>query len=500
MSRGRIVMSNHLEILRLRHDCGLTIRRIAEVLGLSVGLVHKVVTKTTDCGIRWPLPDGMDEDQLAALVYGGPQDSPAHFEVDFTWVHQEKQKKAVTLQLLWQELCAQGYRYSYSSFCEHYARWKKSQRRSMRQFHEPGDTVFVDFCGMTVKIGTRTAQIFVGVLGASNYTFAVAVWTQQLRDWLECLSLMLEFFKGCPKLIVSDNLGSAVAKACRYDPQFNFSYQQWAEHYGVAVKAARPRKPKDKAKVEQAVQNAERWILARLRNHHFTSLSELNAAIRPLVDELNLKPFSNRDGCRQDAFDTLDRPVLRPLPLVRFHYVEIKTATVGFDYHIKHGKHWYSVPHQYAGQKVKVHLGNQTLRIFFKQHQIATHRIEQQAGMSTHPLHRPKSHDQSHWPPARLKNWAAVIGADCSAWVCARINEADHFEQVCRRCLGVLSLSKKFSNQRLNAACRIANRQALTRVAHIEQILKNGTDLDDSQTELKLPQHHDNIRGAKHFN
>ena len=260
----------------------------------------------------------------------------------------------------------------------------------MRMDHVPGDMAYVDYSGLTVPAGVRSAQIFVGAMGVSHYTFARAAWTQGLSDWLACNTQMLEYYGGAPNLIVPDNLKSAVSKACRYDPDATGAYQQWAAHYGVAVMPARPRWPKDKAVAENAVQQVQRWVLAPLRNHRFERLSPLNQAIRGLLEELNSRPFSDRPGSRREIFETVDRPALRP-----FRALDIKTATVGYDYHVQYARHWYSVPHELVGQQVEIRADADVVTVFFKDRQVCMHVRQSHHGHSTLDPHMPKAHVSS---------------------------------------------------------------------------------------------------------
>jgi transposase len=316
-------MPKVIDILRLKHEAGLSHEKIGCVVGLSKGAVGKYVNLAKAVGITWPLPPSVDEAQLESLLLRG-QDKPAskYAQPDFSLIHQELKRKGVTLQLLWAEYAeahgASAYRYS--QFCFHYQRWHKRQKRSMRQLHRAGEKLFIDYCGPTVPIvdaatgELRQAQVFVAVLGASSYTYAEATWTQELPQWIASHQRAFAFFGGVVELLVPDNLLSGVTKACRYDPQPNATYQELARHYGCAILPARPYKPKDKAKAEVGVQVVERWILARLRHHTFFSLAELNAAIRDLLVELNARPFQKLPGSRKSAFEALDKPTLKPLP------------------------------------------------------------------------------------------------------------------------------------------------------------------------------------------
>jgi transposase len=344
--------------------------------------------------------------------------------------------------------------------------------------------------------------VFVGVLGASNYTFAEATWTQALPDWLGSHVRMLEHFGGCPEMIIPDNLKSGVTRACRYDPDINPSYQQFAFHYDLAVLPTRPYAPKDKAKVEVAVQIVERWIMARLRKHTFFSLGEANQCIRALLGELNEKPFKQLPGNRRDAFEKLDRPALKPLPHQRYQFVDIKTVKVNIDYHVAYKQHHYSVPHHLVGETLELHASDQLIMLFFKQQQVACHARKRTPGTTTEEGHMPTRHQKHHkWTPARLTNWAAQIGPETRQWVDRQLKSKDHPEQAYRVCLGLLNLSREFSSPRLETACLIANRESLMRMKQVKSILKSNRDRLAQQSELplSLPQNHDNVRGPEHF-
>ena len=429
---------------------------------------------------------------------------------DWSVVHQELKRKGVTLQLLWEEYTQQypNRCYSYSQFCDRYRHWRGKQKRSMRQTHKAGEKCFVDYCGQTVPLidpGTgeiRNAQVFVGVLGASNYTYAEATLTQSLPDWLGSHVRLFEFFGGCSELVIPDNLRSGVSQACRYDPDLNASYQQLAEHYQVAVVPARPYKPKDKAKAEVGVQIVERWILARLRRHSFFSLAELNQCIRSLLDELNQKPFKQLPGNRLQAFNQLDKPALKPLPVQPYRYVEIKPVKVNIDYHVQHNQHHYSVPHQYVGETLELHASDTVVTLYFRHHRVTAHPRSHRPGTTTEASHMPKRHQkQQQWTPGRLKNWAKDIGPEVLTWVDRQLTARDHPEQAYRVCLGLLNLSRDYPVERVNAACRIANREGLRRLKQIKSILQSHRDRLPEQLDLQteLPQDHENIRGPENF-
>lgn len=500
------------DILRLRLSAGLSIREINASTRVSVGAIQKLLSKAEQLGLGWPLSDELDDNQLARLFY--PQADTrvsSRYQVpDWAQLHQELKRKGMTKQLLWEEYIQQypNRCYSYSQFCDRYNHWRGLQKRSMRQTHQAGEKCFVDYCGQTVPIISadtgeiRPAQIFVAVLGASNYTYAEATWSQALPDWLGSHVRAFEYFGGTPAVIVPDNLKSGVTRACRYDPDLNPSYQQLAAHYQLAVIPARPYKPKDKAKAEVGVQVVERWILARLRHHSFFSLAELNQCIRGLLEELNRKPFKQLPGNRHEAFEQLDRPALRPLPRQPYRYVAIKPVKVNIDYHVQYLQHHYSVPHQYVGETLELHAGDTLIALYFRGQQVATHARRHRPGTTTEAVHMPQRHRKhQQWTPGRLKNWAQEIGPEVLRWVDTLLHSKAHPEQAYRVCLGLLNLSRDYPPERLNAACRIANSEALVQFKQIKSILQSNRDRLPEQLSLmaELPQDHENIRGPKNF-
>ena len=321
------------EVLRLKWDKGLSNRQIAKACGIGRPTVAEYLRRAADADLAWPLPFGLDEVALERQLFPPPPSLPAHARgvPDWSVVHQERRHKGVTLFLLWQEYRAtrpEGYQYSW--FCEHYRAWRGKLDVVMRQDHRAGEKLFVDYAGQTVPVvdrmtgEIREAQIFVAVLGASNYTYAEATKTQGLPNWIGSHLRTFAFLDGVPELVVPDNLRAGVTKAHRYEPDANPTYQDMASHYGIAVLPTRVRRPRDKAKVEAGVLVVERWILAVLRHRSFFSLAELNAAIRELLEKLNARPFKKLPGCRRAQFEALDKPALQPLPAEPYVYAEWK--------------------------------------------------------------------------------------------------------------------------------------------------------------------------------
>ena len=321
------------EVLRLHHSSGLSQRKTATSLNLSVGVVNKYIDLAKGAGIHWPLSDEMTDEMLRELLNKAkpiPEMPLSVFApIDLAYIHQELKRKHMTLQLLWEEYCEKQKgqpNYSYSQFCRLYREWSKKQSPSMRQTHKAGDKLFIDYVGDTVPIidrftgEIRPVQIFVAVMGASNYAYAEATWTQSLSDWIGSHVRAFRYFGGVTHLLVPDNLKSAINKACRYEPEVNRTYADMVTYYNTAVLPARPYKPKDKAKAEGGVLLTQRWILARLRNRQFFSLEELNEAIYELLDQLNHRPFKKLQGNRHEQFHAIDKPALKPLPEKDYEY------------------------------------------------------------------------------------------------------------------------------------------------------------------------------------
>ena len=501
------------EILRLRLQAELSVRQIQRSLRVSVGAVSKILSRASGLGLSWKDVEALDDIQLANFFYPNADTRPSRqFEVpDWSDVHRELTRKGMTKQLLWEEYSQQypNRSYSYPQYCYLYQAWQMKQRRSMRQLHRAGEKLFVDYVGQTVPVvcgstgEVRFAQIFVAVLGASNYTFAEATWTQSQPDWLGSHVRAFEFFGGVPELVVPDNLKSGVTKACRYDPDVNAAYQQLAAHYGIAIVPARPYKPKDKAKAEVGVQIIERWILARLRHHTFFSLAELNTCIRALLDDVNRRPFKQLNGTRLSWFESLERPALQPLPHHAYEYTDVRKAKVNIDYHVQYERHLYSVPHHLVGESVEIHASATLIQVFFKHRSVASHPRKHYPGMSTLDEHMPERHQKHHeWSPGRLMNWAKDIGDETLLWVKQRLASKAHPEQAYRVCLGLLNLSRSYPVERLEAACGVANQQRLDRLRQIKAILKSNQDRlyrPSGERPVHLPQSHENIRGPESF-
>jgi transposase len=427
-------------------------------------------------------------------------------------IHKDLGRKGVTLRLLWLEYKqANPEGYQYSQLCLLYHQWTAHLDVCLRQSFRAGEKLFVDYAGQTIPITdpmtgqSRQAVLFVATLGASNYTFCWASESQSLPDWVDAHVRAFAFFGGVPAIVVPDNLKAGVTKACRYEPDLNPTYHELARHYGTVVIPARARKPQDKAKVESAVLVVERWILAALRNHSFFSLHELNLAIAEKLAELNNRPFQKLASTRKDLFETLDRPALKPLPACPHEYAEWKKARVNIDYHIELEGHYYSVPYQLVKEQVEIRLTASTVEILFKGRRVASHRRRHRRGAhTTDPSHMPKSHQRYlEWSPSRILSWAAKTGPKTEALVACILETRRHPEQGFRSCLGILRLGKRYSPERLEAACARALECHALSYRSVESILKTGLDRQALSTDAlsqKPSLVHPNIRGKEYYN
>lgn len=502
------------EVLRLRYDLKLSARQIAKSCNIARSTVSDYLFRARNAGLCWPLPPELDDTALENLLYPpAAQDVPQEKRQmpPMDYLHRELKRKGVTLQLLWYEYKkANPQGYQHSQFCELYRRWARKLDLSLRQEHRAGHKLFVDYVGDTIPVVNphtgeiHQAQLFIAVLGASNYTFAEASYSQELPCWIGSHIHAFEYFGGVPEIVVTDNLKSGVTKACRYEPDINPTYNDLAQHYGTSIIPARAGKPKDKAKVEAGVLMAIRWILAALRNRTFFSLEELNQAIREKLSILNNRKFQKLDTTRAELFKAIEKPALKPLPPHPYEFADWKKATVNIDYHVEVDHHYYSVPYQLVRQQVDIRITATTVEVLFKNRRVASHRRSyRKGGFTTLIEHRPKSHQEYlEWTPSRIIRWAGENGPHTRELVTKVIESKPHPEQGYRSCLGIIRLARKYSPQRLEAACQRALNIKAFSYKSVNSILKNGLDqqalpFDESPPE-KMVVHH-NIRGSGYY-
>ncbi len=499
-------------ILRLTYGQGLSVRGVSERLKLSKTTVSTYVLRAREAGLAsWPLPPGYDDDgSLERLLFRRvgrpPQDLT---EPDWPTVAREMKRKGVTLTLLWQEYrSAHPHGYGYTWFCARFGDFHRRTQPSFRNRHEAGAVMQTDYAGHTLPLidpstgEIHQAQIFVSILGASSLTFALASLSQKLPDWIEGQSRALAYFGGVPKAIVCDNLKAAVVKALWFEPTLNQTFAAMAEHYDTTILPTRSRRPRDKGKVEGAVLIVERWILARLRNCRFFSLADLNAAIALLVEDLNNRSMRHVGKSRRALFEEIERPALAPLPAQRFEYAEWKKAKVHPDYHVAVDKTFYSVPHRLIGKHVDVRLTHRVVEIFHDHKRVASHvRRSQRCGHVTVNEHMPKAHQRyANVTPASLITKAAKTGANTAILVERLMQERPHPEQGYRSAMGVLSLSRRYEQGRLEAACERALLINAVSYSSVSAILKSGLDRAKPAAEPVRPAPaHGNIRGGTYY-
>lgn len=513
MPRPRLAMRKVRDILRLAEGQGLSCRQVGQALGVPFTTVADHLRRAKAAGLSWPLPEGLDDTALEALLFAKEPAPPTEARPvpDWDYVHRELRRKGVTLMLLWleyKEVHPDGW--GYSRFCFHYRAWQGHLDVVMRQEHRAGEKLFVDFPGDRLPIYDRRsgdvafmAELFVGVLGASNYLYAEAIASQGLGPWVMAHVHCFEFMGGVPRIVVCDNLRSGVTRAHRYEPDVNATYADLAEHYGVAIIPTRAFKPRDKAKVEAGVLLAERWILARLRNRRFYTLAEANAAIRELVVAINERPFKKMEGSRRSLFEDLDRPTLGPLPLEPYEFARWRIGLkVNIDYHVDVDRHYYSVPYQLVGSRVDVRIGTRTVEIFSKSRRVASHLLERrQGGHSTEAAHMPESHRRhAEWTPSRIVEWAGRTGPSTAGLVAAIMESRRHPEQGYRSALGIIRLADRYGGERTEAACARALMARALSFRSVESILRHGLDSQPLLEPVRRPHpRHDNLRGPSYY-
>jgi transposase len=514
MPAERIAMRHVRDVLRLK-AAGVSGNEIARRLNVAPSTVRLTLQRLAAAGLTWPLSAEVTDTALEALLFtavGTKQGHRRHAEPDWAVIHRELKRKHVTLQILWDEYIERhpdGYRYS--RFCELYRGWASRLSVTMRQTHAGGDKLFVDYAGDTVPViidrltgKTRPAQIFVAVLGASNFTYAEASWTQALGDWIGAHTRAFAAIGGVPRLLVPDNTKVAVIKACLYEPQVNRTYAEMAAYYDTAVLPARPRRPRDKAKVEVAVLIIERWLLGRLRHRRFYSLAELNTAIAELLRQLNEeRPIRRLGVTRRALLEELDRPNLKRLPAEPYSFAEWRVRRVGPDYHVEIAAHFYSVPHRFARREVEARVTPQTVEIFCKGERIAAHRRGSgNHGHTTVAEHMPSSHRRyADWTIERIRRAAASIGPATAALCELILERRPHPEQGFRACLGIVRLVRPFGADRLEAAATRAIEIGTLTYGSVRSILDNKLDRQSPPHPPAdgVPILHPNIRGPGYY-
>ena len=512
-AKRELTMRQIRQMLRLHHD-GVSAREIGRTLGLARSTIQDNLKRAEKAGIGWPLApeltDGILEDRLFTKA-GFKPGQRRRTEPDWVALARELKRPGVNLMILWEEYRdAHPEGYGYSRFCDLFREFERRLTPVMRQHHAAGDKVFVDYSGKRVPIAdpatgeVRMAEIFVGVLGASNYTYAETTFTQQLPDWIGAHVRMFRFFRGLPQLVVPDNLKSGVNKPSFYDPEVNRSYAKMAAHYDVGILPARPRKPRDKAAVEAGVRFAQSYILGRLRNRTFFSLAECNEAIGEALERMNTRPMRRLGVSRRELFETIEQPALRPLPETEWEYAEWRLARVGLDYHVEVEGFYYSVPHALIRAEVDVRVTARIVEIFHRGKRVAAHQRRYSGRRhGTEPDHMPTAHRRyAEWSPERFSRWARTIGPNTEGLIIAVLANRPHPEQGFRTCLGILRLYRGIEAARAEAISARAVKIGALNYRSVASILANNLDkaaAAKSREEVTLFDH-SNVRGPSYFN
>jgi transposase len=509
-ARRELTMRQLRQMLRLARD-GVSAREIGRTLGVARSTVQDNLKRAEAAGLGWPLPAEITDAVLESRLFARAGVTPGarrRLEPDWSSLVREVKRPGVNLMVLWEEyrdVHPEGY--GYSRFCDLFREFERRLSPVMRQHHAAGDKAFVDYSGKKVPVVdpatgvVRKAEIFVAVLGASSLTYAEATWTQTLPDWIGAHVRLFRFLDGVPRLVVPDNLKSGIHKASFYDPEINRSYGMMAAHYGVGVLPARPRKPRDKAKVEAGVRFAQTYILGRLRRQTFFSLAECNAAIATAVERINAHVMRRLGVSRRELFESIERPALRPLPADDYEYAEWRLARVNLDYHVEAAGFLYSVPHALIRQQVDVRLTARTVEIFHRGQRVAAH--ERRHGGRRHgtdPDHMPSSHRRyAEWTPERFRRWGRSIGPETEGLVIAVLSYRPHPEQGFRTCLGILRLFRGLDSTRAEAVSARAVAIGALTYKSIASILANNLHRAQRQPESAAVIDHPNVRGPRYF-
>ena len=507
----RNTMRQIREILRQKWVLKRSHREVARSVGVSVGAVGHTTLRARAIGLDWTAVESLTETELEARLYQRAPRSDDRAEPDMAWVARERLRAGVTLALLHMEYLEKNPGgIGYTSFCNRVVQWKKRRGLVMRQHHIGGDKCFVDYAGKKPHIvdgltgEVIEVELFVGALGASNRTYAEATMTQRSADFIGSHIRMYEYFGGVPKATVCDQLKTGVTHSCRYEPETQRIYEEMAVYYQTTILPARPAHPRDKGKVEVAVQIAERWVLARIRDELFNSLAQLNARIRELIDDMNRRVMRRYKKSRDELFIAFDKPALMALPIERFEYAEFKKARINIDYHVAFDGHFYSAPYRLVHEEVWLRATSETVEILHKHERIASHvRSHVTGAFTTVPEHMASAHRaHAEWTPSRIVSWAETIGPHTKTLVDEILSSRRHPEMGYRSCLGILRLGQRFGAQRLEAACLRASTARATSYRHVQNILNRGLDkqplLRPSQATPSLSIH-DNIRGPQYY-
>jgi transposase len=514
MANQRTDMRKVRELLRLKFEQNLSNRQASLAIGMGKTAGSEYIAGFRRSGLSMDDLVSLTDDELILAI------SPHHEEENeryqylvtrFSYYENELKRTGVTLQLLWQEYRGQTEcGFGYSQFCHHFRQWQKSCKVSMHIIHKAGDKMYVDFTGSKVGIVDPTTgaltecEIFVAVLGASQYAYIEAVPSQKVADWVAANENALHYFGGVPRAIVPDCLKSAVIKSDKYEPVLNDTFRDFAQHYDTAIVPARALHPKDKSLAENFVKIAYQRIFAPLRNETFFSIEELNEAFWSQLDKHNNTPFQKKDHSRMELFEELEKSELKALPIARYDLKEFCLLKVQYNHHVylKEDKHYYSVPFQFSGKRVTVKYGSRVVEIYHNNKRIAFHHRDRKPyGYTTKDEHRPATHQYvAGWNAQRFIDWGDKIAPETGKVVRSVLESKQHPEQGYKSCMGILSLAKKYDKSDFIKACNKALLVNCITYSFIDNTLKNKTYTLSTEEVLTAIPFHNNIRGKENYN
>ena len=514
MPKNRTDVEKIREILRLCLELNYSLRDAAIALEVSKTTVGEYIAEFKRSGLSYQEIIGMSDTEVTELFDKSNKSSNPLYEAlskDFENISKQLKRTGVTLYLLWEEYHQkQEVGFSYSRFCHHYRMWERRQDPDMHMEHKAGDITYMDFTGKKMHIvdpdtgEIQEAEGFVSILGASQLTYLEFTQSQSLEDWIWVNENAFIYYGGVTRGITPDNLKSAVTKACNYEPLINETYNDFARHYGTVVLPTRPCKPKDKSLAENAVNLMYQRIFAPLRDMIFNSISELNEAAWELLEKHNNTPFQKRDITRRQLFEEIEKSELRPLPVDRYELKRYQVSRVEFTYHVylKEDKHYYSVPNQYSGKKVKTIYSSRVVEIYKDNVRIAIHQRDRKPyRYTTIKQHMPPDHQYVNgWSPDRYIKWAEKMGGSVKEFIQLMLDQREHPQQAFKACMGVLKLGKKYDNEAMQLVCKKAIEINCISHRFIANSLKNNTYKIEEQDpgDMKLP-FHENIRGKDNY-
>ena len=509
MARGRLPMRKVKQVLAFRFEKGRSQRDIARHCGVARRSVALVLERFAASGLSWPEARELDEVALEEALYPPPTAESSRDDVKWAEVRTALSARGVTLKLLWEEWReSHPDGMSYPTWCRRVRIACPQHEATMRQIRRPGERLFVDYAGMTVRMvidrAPSEAQVFVAAMGVSGLIFARAMRTQKVDDFCNAHVHCFEAMGCVPQAVVPDNLKAAVIRPSRYEPTLNETYADLLNHYGTHGLPARTRRPRDKGLVENSVLLVARRVLAPMRRRIFHDLETLNEAIADAVDQLNDRPYSDGSGeCRRTRFEAIDRPHMHPLPARRWQRTVWRKNKVHRDYHISIDRHHYSVPFEHIGKEVDVCLRGGLIEVFHKGRQIAVHtRSRLKNHTTTLKQHQPLAHQRARVEGTRawLEREALDLGTHVHGFIAAVMARYVKPELAFRSCLGVLRLARQYDRDRFEEACRYALELGTDTYRGLDTILKTGADLIDIEDEPEPPCFdHPNLRGPECF-